>query len=383
VTLLDKRVTYKPFKYPWAYEGWLKQQKMHWLPEEVPMHEDVRDWNKKLTPEEKNLLTQIFRFFTQGDVDVAKAYNHKYIPIFGGNPEVLMMLDAFANIEGVHIAAYSTLLDTVGMPEVEYRAFMKYEAMKAKHEYTEGFEIPITGIHLNVASGESAVIVSNEDRLRSVAKSLAIYSAFTEGMQLFSSFAILLNFARFNKMKGMCQIVTWSVRDESLHTEYMIKLFRQFIKENKSIWTDDFKKEIYDVCRTMVELEDNFIDLAFEQGGIEGLAPEEVKKYVRYIADRRLLQLGLKTNFGVKKNPLDWLDSLLNGVEHANFFEARATEYSKANTKGTWDKVWEAHDKNKQQLEVDLLTTGTAIINDNGDRIDPFVLTPHIETKGN
>lgn len=357
MSLLDKRVYYKPFKYPWAYEGWQKQQKLHWLAEEVPMHQDVQDWNQKLTQGEKNLLTQLFRFFTQADTDVACAYRDKYMPIFGGNPEIDMMLASFKNIESIHQDAYATLLDTIGMPEVEYKAFLEYEEMLAKHEYLESIEIGHgQGILYQLKEGTQTELVATKESLREVAKALSVYSAFTEGMQLFSSFAILMNFARFNKMKGMTQIVTFSIRDETLHTEYMIKLFRQFIKENRSIWTDDFKKEIYDVCRTMVDLEDKFIDLAFREAGgaIEGLTAEEVKKYIRYIADRRLLQLGLKTNYGVKKNPLDWLDWLLNGVEHANFFETRATEYSKASTQGTWDKVWEAHDKNKEMINVRL-----------------------------
>jgi ribonucleoside-diphosphate reductase beta chain len=155
---------------------------------------------------------------------------------------------------------------------------------------------------------------------------------------LFSSFAILLNFPRFGKMKGMGQIVTYSIRDESLHVEAMTKLFREFIQENIDIWTDDFKKEIYQACREMVTLEDKFLDLVFQMGDIEGLTKEEMKQYIRYIADRRLLQLGLKPNYGVKDNPLNWIDDVL-GVEHQNFFEGRATTYMKAGIKGNMDSV--------------------------------------------
>jgi ribonucleoside-diphosphate reductase beta chain len=118
----------------------------------------------------------------------------------------------------------------------------------------------------------------------------------------------------------------------------MTKLFREFIKENIEIWTDDFKKEIYQACRDMVELEDRFLDLVFEMGDIEGLTKEEVLQYIRYIADRRLLQLGLKPNYGVKDNPLLWLDEVL-GVEHQNFFEGRATAYMKAGLRGDIGKV--------------------------------------------
>jgi len=205
------------------------------------------------------------------------------------------------------------------MPEVEYKAFAEYEAMADKHEYIDA---------VRVAKGDK----------KSIAKALAIYSGFTEGLQLFSSFIILLNFPRFGKMKGMGQIITYSIRDESLHVEAMTKLFREFIQENIDIWTDDFKKEIYEACRTMVELEDRFLDLVFEQGDIEGLTKKEMQKYIRYIADRRLLQLGLKPNYSVKDNPLGWLDEVL-GVEHQNFFEGRATAYMKAGLRGDMQKV--------------------------------------------
>jgi len=316
--LLQERHVYKPFLYPWCYEAWLTQQRVHWLPEEVPMAEDVRDWKKTLTPSEKNLLMQIFRFFTQADVEVNNCYMKHYAQVFGP-VEVQMMLSAFSNIETVHIAAYAHLLDTLGIPEVEYQAFMKYKEMKDKYDYMQG------------ASMKSR---------RDIAKTMALFSGFTEGLQLFASFAILMNFPRHNKMKGMGQIITWSVRDETLHCLSMIKLFNAFIDENRDIWDDELKEEITESCRIIVGHEDAFIDLAFEMGAVEGLTPQEVKDYIRYIGDRRLQQLQLKPVFGIKQNPLPWMDEMLNGAEHTNFFENRATEYSKASTQGSWEDVF-------------------------------------------
>lgn len=316
--LLQERHVYKPFLYPWCYEAWLTQQRIHWIPEEVPLAEDVRDWKKKLTPSEKNLMTQIFRFFTQSDVEVNNCYMKHYSQVFGP-VEVQMMLSAFSNIETVHIAAYSHLLDTLGMPEVEYSAFLQYKEMRDKFDYMQN--------------------VSMKSR-RDIAKTMAMFGAFTEGLQLFASFAILMNFQRFNKMKGMGQIVTWSVRDETLHCLSMIKLFNAFIQENSDIWDDELKSEITECCRTIVGFEDAFIDLAFEQGEIEGLTPAEVKSYIRFIGDRRLQQLNLEPIFGIEKNPLPWMDQMLNGAEHTNFFENRATEYSKASTQGAWEDVF-------------------------------------------
>ena len=187
--------------------------------------------------------------------------------------EVQMMLAAFANMETVHIAAYSHLLDTIGMPEAEYSAFLRYKAMKDKYDYMQAF---------------------GTETKADIAKTLAVFGAFTEGLQLFASFAILLNFPRFNKMKGMGQIVSWSVRDESLHTLSIIRLYQTFIAENPEVWTEDFERELYRDCETIVTHEDAFIDLAFELGPVEGLEAAEVKAYIRHIADRRLSQLGLQ-----------------------------------------------------------------------------------------
>jgi ribonucleotide reductase beta subunit family protein with ferritin-like domain len=245
--LLEKRAYFKPLEFPWAYEAYDLQQKMHWIPSEVPLHEDVKDWNLKLNKEEKSLLTQLFRFFTQADVDIAGGYIDKFLPIFKP-PEIRMMLSAFANFEAIHVQGYSLLLDTVGMPEIEYSRFLEYEDMKAKHSYLEEIQT---------------------DTPENIAKAL-----------------------------------------------------------------------IYESAQTMVDLEDKFIDLAFQEGGIQGLTSEEVKTYIRYIADRRLLQLGMKTIYKQKKNPLDWIDWITAGIDHTNFFEARSVSYSKGALTGSWDEVW-------------------------------------------
>jgi len=321
MSLLEATPFYKPFNYPWAYDAWLTQQRLHWLAQEVPMSDDVKNWKQDLTDQERHLLTQILRFFTQADVEVNNCYMKHYSRIFK-SIEVQMMLTAFSNMETIHIDGYSHLLDTLGMPEVEYRAFMEYKEMKDKYDYMQKFN-----------SG------SKED----IAKILAIFGAFTEGLQLFASFAMLLNFQRFGKMKGMGQIVAWSVRDETLHTHCIIRLFLTFIHENPEIWTEKFKEELYEACNTIIEHEDAFIDLAFRfEGAIKGMTAEDIKLYIRFIANRRLEQLGLKKLYPVDKNPLAWMDEILNSPELTNFFENRATEYSRAATEGTWDDVFEA-----------------------------------------
>ena len=318
MSLLEERLVYKPFKYPWAYEAWHTQQQIHWLPEEVPLAEDVKDWEKNLSEAEKNLLTQIFRFFVQADVEVNNCYMKHYSQVFKPT-EVQMMMAAFSSTETIHIAAYSHLLDTIGMAEIEYSAFLEYKEMKDKFDFMRKWGV---------------------ETKENIAKTLAVFGAFTEGVQLFASFAVLLNFPRFNKMKGMGQIVTWSVRDETLHTESAIKLFRTFVSENPEVLTPELEKDIYKACETVISHEDAFISLAFELGGVEGLEANQVKDYIRYIADLRLTQLGMEKLFNIKEHPLPWMVEMLGGVEHTNFFEGRATEYSRASTTGSWDETF-------------------------------------------
>ena len=320
--LTDEREYFKPFNYPWAYEAWLKHEQSHWLHTEVPMAEDVKDWKDKLSDPEKAFLTNIFRFFVQGDIDVAGGYVNNYLPYFP-QPEVRMMLSGFAAREALHVAAYAHLIETLGMPESTYSEFLEYQTMVEKHEYF---------MDLSSKNGTA----------ESVAVNIAAFSAFTEGMQLFSSFIMLLNFPRHGKMKGMGQIITWSIVDETMHAESMIKLFKTYVRENRRLWNDKLKKDIYDIAEKMVDLEEKFIDVCFAMGDMENLTPEQVKKYIRYIADRRLISMGMKGIFKVKRNPLLWVEEMINAPTHTNFFENRATDYARGALKGDWGDVWGA-----------------------------------------
>ncbi len=316
--LLEEREYYKPFVYPWAFEFYKKQQQMHWLPEEVPLQDDIKDYREKLSDGERTLIDNIFKFFTQADVDVCCGYAKHYLPTFK-QPEVRMMLVSYAAMEAVHQEAYSLLLETLGKSDDMYQEFFDINAMMEKHEYLQDFSMKTPF---------------------NIAKTMAVYSAFTEGVQLFSSFAILLNYPRHNLMKGMGQIVTWSIRDESLHVEGLSKLFRTFMQENPELWTDKLKYEIYCAAEKTVELEDNFIDICFDKADVPELTAKEVKEYIRYIADRRLLGIGMKKIFHSTENPLPWIDMQVNAVEHTNFFENRATEYAKASTQGNWQDIF-------------------------------------------
>ncbi len=322
--LTGARNYFKPFAYPWAYDAFVQSEQMHWLWTEVPMIEDVKDYHQKLDEHERDFLTKILRFFTQGDIDVSGAYVTRYLPAFR-QPEIRMMLSSFAGREAVHIAAYSHLIETLGLPETVYNEFLQYEAMANKHNF------------FNECLDAS-----------DLAAQIAAFSAFTEGMQLFSSFVMLLNFTRNGTMKGMGQIIAWSIADETLHTESMTRLFREYIKQNPDLWNDELKKRIYDIAETMVDLEDQFIELAFGVTAMKRLTKQDVKSYIRYIADRRLMGLGMKPIFRSDKNPLPWVDAML-GVTHTNFFEQRVVDYAKGALSGSWGDVWGKAKEEKAQ----------------------------------
>lgn len=315
MSLQTESTAYKPFKYPWAVDFATSHEKIHWGEWEAKLHEDVAQWKGgQITPEEKNHITSILRLFTQSDVAVGTNYINLFLPKFKNN-EIRAMLTSFVNREFVHQRAYALLNDTLGLPEEEYRAFLEYDELKTKIEFMQD---------------------ADTHTLHGLGKALA-QSACNEGMSLFSAFIMLLNYQRVGKMKGMCEIVEWSIRDESMHVEGMTRLFREFCNEHPKVVTDEFKKSIYQMFRDAVALEDKVIDLAYsEKSEIEGLKAQEVKDYIRYIADRRLIQLGLKGNFGVKTNPIPWLDWVVNGDSLKNFFEGTVTDYNAAGMSGEW-----------------------------------------------
>ena len=302
MSLLKFSETYKPFLYPWAVELTKKHEEIHWIEDEAELSEDVQDWKTKLSDDEKVFITHVLRLFTQSDVQVGENYHELLIPKFKNN-EVRNMLSSFANREGVHQRAYALLNDTLGLPDEDYHAFLEYSEMADKIDFMKDGNI---SSHMGLA--------------------LALaQSVFNEGMSVFASFVMLLNFQRFGKMKGMATIVEWSIRDETIHVQGNAKLFREFTDEHPRIINDELKSKIYQMAENAVALEDKFIQLAFKGNNVQGLTKKEVRDYIRHIADRRLLQLGLKPLFKQKKNPLPWLDWVLNGASHDNFFEKRVT----------------------------------------------------------
>lgn len=310
VSLLDPRFVYKPFEYPWAFEYWKMQNNVHWVPEEVSMEKDISDWKSELTESERNVVGNVLKGFTQTEIVVNEYWTNRVAKWFV-KPEIVMMSSMFGAMETVHTHGYSYLNESLGIED--YEAFLEDEATKAKID-------------------RLLKVKDNNDKYQ-IARSLAIFSAFTEGVNLFSSFAILMNFSRFDKLKGVKQIVSWSVRDETIHSQAGCKLFCTFIKENPELWDNKLKRSLYDAARLTVKLEEDFIDKCFELGPIEGLDPKDLKQYIRYRTNTKLQDIMLKPVITIEDESaierMEWFDHLSSGVEFQDFFAGTPTSYSK------------------------------------------------------
>ena len=316
MSLLEERVVYKPFEYPQAYDYWLKQQQAHWLHTEVPMANDVSDWKSNMKPHEKNVVGQILKGFAQTET-VDNDYWSTLVTKWFRKPEVIMMGTTLGSSETIHAEAYSLLNEQLGLDD--FSEFLEDEATMAKIESL-----------MNVRDNHDGTPNWHER-----AKSLAIFSAFTEGVNLFSSFAVLLSFKMRNKLKGVGQIVEWSVRDESLHSNAGCWLFRTLMEEHPEFKTKKLIKEIEDAGRLAMKLEFDFIDKAFELGDLENLSKNELKNFIKQRINTKMSDLGLDSivpSSEIDKGALKtmkWFDAVIAGKQHTDFFASRVTNYSK------------------------------------------------------
>ncbi|QHR78466.1 ribonucleotide reductase [Lymphocystis disease virus 4] len=311
--LFEYNASYKPFHYPWAVELRSLHENMHWTEKEISLADDVTDWKtRKLHEGEKRFITQILRLFTQLDVSVGQLYHNTFIPIFKNN-EIRNMLCSFACREGTHQQAYALLNDTLGLPESDYSAFLKYKQMTDKMEFMNDMKT---------------------DTIGDVAFSL-VKAVYNEGVSLFAAFIMLLNFQRFGVMKGMGKVVEWSVRDENVHVEGLCKLFKTIISEYPFILTEDFYKNVKNLQQEVLKLETAFIDLVFVKEELKSLKRCDVICYVEYILQRRTIQLGLSNKTDLQ-NPIPWVSWLISGRDVTNFFENRVTEYDVGGLEGDW-----------------------------------------------
>ena len=319
--LLHERIIYKPFEYPQAYEYWLSQQQAHWLHTEVPMMSDLNDWNSNLTETEKNIIGSILKGFAQTET-IVNDYWSGLVTKWFRKPEVIMMATTFGSMETIHAEAYSLLNETLGLEN--FAEFLEDEATMAKIENL-----------MNVRDSFNGEVNWHER-----AKSLAIFSAFTEGVNLFSSFAVLLSFKMRNKLKGVGQIVEWSIRDESMHSEAGCWLFRTLIEENPYLKTKELEAAINEAALLSLKLELDFIDKVYELGDLEGCSKYDLQNFIKNRVNTKLGDLGynpIVSNIDMTAvERMKWFDHLSAGKQHTDFFASRVTNYSKGHM--TWDE---------------------------------------------
>lgn len=315
--ITEPRIFYKPFEYQDAFDFYKNQHRAHWLADEVPLASDLNDWKLKLNESEKNLIGNILKSFAQTEVHVNDYWSTK-VSVWFPKPEIQAMARVFADFESIHAEAYARLNEELGLDD--FKAFMEDEVSKAKIDRL--IEVP----------GETI-----EER----ALSLAIFSAFTEGVNLFSSFAILMSFQLRNLMKGTGQIVEWSVRDESLHSKAGCWLYRTLLKECPELDTHEMRNKIIEACELSVQLEFDFIEKAFEMGNVEGLNKDQLKAFIKARANEKMTELGYNAIYNdVDPNLLkqmEWFGHLTSGKTHQDFFAGRVTSYSKSTA--DWDNL--------------------------------------------
>ena len=328
--LFEDRIPFKPFEYPTYYtEGWLKQMQSFWLHTEIPMQGDVKDWNENLTPAEKHLVGKILLGFAQTECAVSDYWTGMVTKWFPKH-EIRQMAMAFGSQETIHATAYSYLNETLGLDDFE--AFLHEPAIAEKFEF-------LTAVS---ADWTPADLATNPKAREEVARSLAIFSAFAEGVSLYSSFAVLYSFQMRNLLKGIGQQMKWSVRDESLHSKMGCQLFNHMCDEYPEL-KDAIRTAVEQAAEYMVQMEEQFIDKMFEQGDLENLKKKDLKNFIRKRANEKLHELGYESifNFDVKSaEQLDWFYHLTGGLTHTDFFAVRPTDYSKANEGEDWSDLW-------------------------------------------
>ena len=328
--LFDNRIPFKPFEYPEYYtEGWLKQAQAFWLHTEIPMQGDIKDWNEHLTPEEKNLVGNILLGFAQTECAVSD-YWTGWVTEWFPKHEIQQMAMMFGSQETIHATAYSYLNESLGLEDFE--AFLHEPATAERFENLASITNRYTWEDLK----------DNAEARKEVGKSLAIFSAFTEGVALYSSFAVLYSFQMRNKLKGIGQQMKWSVRDESLHSKMGCQLFRHMCEEYPEL-LDQCKESIQEAAKLIVELELKYIDKMFELGDLENLKADDLKEFIKERTNTKLKELGYDGIFDFdeeKAGNLDWFYHLTGGQTHTDFFAIRPTDYSKANEGEDWDDIF-------------------------------------------
>ena len=330
MSLFTERIAFKPFEYPVYYnEGWLKQAQAFWLHTEISMQGDVKDWNENLSDSEKHLVGNILLGFAQTECAISDYWTGMVTKWFPKH-EIKQMAMMFGSQETIHATAYSYLNETLGLED--FAAFLHEPTTSAKFDLLMNTSADWT--HEDLAKSSQA--------RREVARSLAIFSGYAEGVSLYSSFAVLYSFQMRNMLKGIGQQMKWSVRDESLHSRMGCQLFRHMCEEYPEL-KEQVKDDVIRAAELIVELEHNFIDKMFERGDIENLKADHLKDFIIKRANEKIAELGYTEGPYMEydeanASELEWFYHLTGGHTHTDFFAIRPTDYSKAGEDENWDE---------------------------------------------
>jgi ribonucleoside-diphosphate reductase beta chain len=304
-----------PLSHPWAYAHVQQAKHNTWFPEEVPLHDDVRDWHERLSDEERRAVEMFLGFFNPMESLVTTNLLLSLYRVVTA-PEARLYLARQAWEEANHVMAFEYVIKTLPLDrERVFGLHVEHPAVAAK----ELFQRQLTEQWLVAPDVESV------EGLQRLVRNLVGYFVILEGIFFYSGFALALAFRQRNLLRGLCTIVDWVLKDESLHLSFGIHLITTILEEHPEIMSAAFGRQLRELILRAVELEEAYNRAVLPEPLI-GLDADALNRYVRYIADRRLEELGLPVAFG-EPNPLRWMVAQVDMPEIVNFFEARNIHY--------------------------------------------------------
>jgi ribonucleoside-diphosphate reductase beta chain len=308
-----------PFKYKWAWDKYLAGCANHWMPQEVNMQRDIELWKNPngLTDDERRLVKRNLGFFVTADSLAANnivlgTYRHITAP------ECRQYLLRQAFEEAIHTHAYQYIVESLGLDEKEI--FNAYNEIASIHDKDQ-FLIP----HINVLTDPDFKTGTLETD-QTLLKSIIVFACMMEGLFFYVGFTQILALGRQNKMTGAAEQYQYILRDESMHVNFGIDLINTIKMENPLLWTPAFREEIKALFMEAVELEYRYAEDTMPRG-VLGLNAPMFKGYLRFIANRRAVQIGLDPLFPSEENPFPWMSEMIDLKKERNFFETRVTEY--------------------------------------------------------
>jgi len=308
-----------PFKYDWAWQKYLDGSANHWMPEEVPMHDDIKLWQdpKGLTEDERKIVEVNLGFFSTADSLVA---NNLVLAVYRHitNPECRQYLLRQAFEEAIHTHAYTYCVQSLGLDESKiFNMYREIPAVATKAEWALPFTQSLGDPTFRTGSPEN-----NQRLLRDL---IAFYVVF-EGIFFYVGFTQILSMGRRNKLTGVAQQFQYILRDESMHMNFGIDVINQIKLENPELWTEEFQSEMIELIKTGVDLETRYAYDTMPKP-ILGMNANLFEEYIKFIANRRFVQIGLPEQYPGAKNPFEWMSEIMDLKKEKNFFETRVTEY--------------------------------------------------------